>query len=93
MSIGFALWGYLGFRNGLGRAFSSKLFLWSLPGLGIISQGIPIGIVLLIYSAYELYRDATDSTAGARSELILTSAVIGALYGIILKRLGVKPIK
>jgi hypothetical protein len=52
LQIGFALWGYLGFKGGLGGVWGSRIFLETLPGIGIMNKGIPIGSILLLYIVY-----------------------------------------
>lgn len=87
-SIGYALWAYLGLKNGLGAGFQSRVFLFTKAGIGIISGGIPIGYIMLAYTAYEIYRTANRQIDGAPSEIVLSSVVIGILYGVLLKRLS-----
>lgn len=48
LSLAMMLWGALGFTGGF-TALKAKLFLKSVPGLGIIRHGIPIGYVCLFY--------------------------------------------
>lgn len=90
MLIGFALWGFLGFRGGLGAVYGSRMFLSAEAGVGIVNKGIPIGIVMMLYTVYEAYRMGSHSIPGGRSELIFSSALIGALYGVMLRRLNIR---
>ena len=85
-AIGYALWAHLGFKQGLGAAFGSRVFLLTKAGFGFISKGIPIGIILLAYTAYEAYRTTNKSIDGAPPETILFSITIGILYGLLMRR-------
>lgn len=85
-AIGYALWGYLGIKNGLGQAFGSRVFLKAKAGLGIISKGVPIGVILVAYSLYEIYRTTRKDLDGAPPETIVASILIGVLYGILMRR-------
>lgn len=48
MSLAMILWGALGPVGGF-TALKSRIFLKSVPGLGIIRAGIPIGYICLFY--------------------------------------------
>lgn len=54
MSLANCLWGALGIPGGF-TAIKSKVFLKSVPGLGIIRAGIPIGYICLFYMLLEGY--------------------------------------
>jgi hypothetical protein len=85
-AIGYSLWAYLGFSKGLGEAFGSRVFLHTKAGLGVLSKGIPIGYILLAYTAYEVYRATYRDIGGAPTETILSSILIGVVYGLLMRR-------
>lgn len=82
LSMAMMLWGALGPSGGF-TALKSRLFLKSVPGLGITRAGIPIGYICLFYIFFELY---LSQKGKKNSELMGVSAVTGVLAGLLLRR-------
>lgn len=86
LSVLFCFWTMLGLQEGFTH-LKSKVFLKTVPGLGIIRAGVPIGMIAVAYSLLE----ALFYLKGAKnSEVILAEVVSGILFGVVLRRL--KPI-
>ena len=49
LSLAYILWGALGFNEGF-TSLKSRIFLKSVPGLGIIRGGIPLGYICVFYT-------------------------------------------
>jgi hypothetical protein len=83
ISLASCLWGALGLQGGF-TALKSKLFLKSVPGLGITRAGIPIGYVCLFYLLLEGYLRLKEDKKN--SELVSISTVTGFITGLLIRR-------
>jgi hypothetical protein len=54
LSLGVGFWAMLGFKGGF-VGLKSRILLKSIPGMGIIRGGIPIGYIISGYLALMLY--------------------------------------
>ena len=55
LSMAMMMWSVLGVKEGF-TSLKSKLFMKSVPGLGITRVGIPLGYVCLFYLLLEFYQ-------------------------------------
>jgi len=78
------LWSCLGLKGGF-TALKSRLFLKSVPGLGIIRGGIPLAYICVFYLFLETY---LWQTGKKNSELMGLSVLTGILSGLLLRRLA-----
>jgi hypothetical protein len=83
ISLANCLWGALGLRGGF-TALKSKLFLKSVPGLGITRAGLPLGYLCLFYLMLEGYLRVREQKKN--SELVAVCAVTGFLTGLLIRR-------
>ena len=54
LSLLFSFWAMLGLKDGF-EHLKSRIFLQTVPGLGITRKGIPIGYLGVFYSLLECY--------------------------------------
>lgn len=83
MALSSMLWGALGPLGGF-TALKSRIMLQSVPGLGITRAGVPLGYIILFYVLFELY--ARKEKGKKNSELVLSSTVMGFLFGLLVRR-------
>ena len=83
LSFTYAFWGMLGFKEGF-TGLKAKIFLKTIPGVGIIQNGIPVAYFAIFYSLVEIVAYMRNNR---NSELVLSSILTGAIYGAILGRI------
>jgi hypothetical protein len=83
ISLANCLWGALGLKGGF-TALKSKLFLKSVPGLGIIRAGSPLGYICLFYMLLEGYLRMREQKKN--SELVAVCSITGFLTGLLIRR-------
>ena len=82
LSLLFSFWAMLGLKDGLNH-LKSRIFLQTVPGLGITRKGIPIGYLGIFYSFIEFYLAYYGKK---NSEVVLAQIVTGIIFGLVVKR-------
>jgi hypothetical protein len=80
--MAFSFWSALGFKHGITN-LKSKIFLKTIPGIGIVRAGIPIAFFCLLYSGVEIFYNWREAK---NTELVLVNCLAGILYGLIIRR-------
>ncbi len=83
IALGNCLWGALGLQGGF-TALKSRLFLKSVPGLGITRAGLPLGYLCLFYLMLEAYLRVREGKKN--SELVTFCAISGFITGLLIRR-------
>ena len=76
----------LGLVDGMNH-LKARIFLKTVPGLGITRKGLPIGYLGIFYAIIEGYLAYYGKK---NSEVVLAQAITGVVFGLVLRRF--KPI-
>jgi hypothetical protein len=83
LALATMLWGALGPVGGF-TALKSRVLLRSVAGLGVTRAGIPIAYICLFYLLLEGYLWSQQGKKS--SELVVSSALMGFLFGLLVRR-------